>query len=497
MKKEISYKIPEQVLFAVNSLEKEGFEAWLVGGCVRDILLPNKDPEDWDITTNAEPEKITKVFEKLGKKVVYENNFGTVAIVFEELSKNNPVYAIEITPYRTESNYSDNRRPDEVRFAKTLEEDLKRRDFTINALAYNPNRNELVDHYGGIEDIKGKIIRAVGNPEERIAEDALRMMRAVRLMSQLSFTCNEKTIEAIKKSAKKIEKVSVERIRDEFFKLINAKSAKEGLIALHDFGLLQYIVPEIEEGIDIKQNKAHIYDVWTHSINALEHASNKEYKLSVKLAALFHDVAKPRTKRKNKLKGVTFYGHEVVGTRMLKEIMKRLRFPRNLSDEVEALVANHMFFMDTEIITLAAVRRLINRVGKELVWDLIDLRTCDRIGMGRPKEKPYRLRKFTSMIEEAMRDPVSVKMLNIDGNEIMKLLDEKPGPKIGLILDSLMEEVLDDPKLNTKKYLKGRAKESAKLDIAELQILAEKGKEKQEEEERGVLSKIRKKYNVK
>jgi len=489
---DIKSKIPPEVTRVTKILEKADFEAYLVGGCVRDLLL-GKKPKDWDITTNADPEQILGLFEHS----FYENEFGTVGIVSGE-EQDQTLKIIEITPYRLESNYSDNRHPDSVSFSDKLEDDLKRRDFTINALAFSISKNELVDLYKGQKDLKDKTILTVGRPEDRFNEDALRLLRAVRFATELNFEITSEIEEVIKKQARNLSKISTERIRDEFVKILMSDSPMNGLILSQKLGLLHHIIPELEKGLGEGQKGSHIYTIWEHNLRALQHSADKNWPLNIRLSALLHDIAKPHTKRWNKEKGeFTFYGHDVVGEKVSREILERLRFPSQTIDVVTRLVRNHLFFSDIDQITLSAVRRIIKNVGPENVWDLMKLRACDRIGMGRPKENPYRLRKYKAMIEEAMKDPVSVKMLKIDGNRIMKVTYETPGPKIGFVLNALMEEVLDNPKLNTAKYLEEQTKKLIKLPIEELKKISEKGKEDIKEKENKEIEAIRSKHWVK
>ena len=488
----LSSKVPKEVTRVTQTLEKADLEAYLVGGCVRDLLL-NKKPKDWDITTNAKPEEILELFEH----TFYENSFGTVGVVSDETS-DETLKTIEITPYRLESKYSDSRHPDEVVFSDKLEDDLKRRDFTINALAYNVSGETLIDLYKGQKDLKDKTIRTVGKPEDRFSEDALRLLRAIRFSTELGFRISIETEKAIEKQAKNLKNISQERIRDEFSKILMSDMPMDSVILTQKLGLLRYIIPELEKGMGEKQKGAHIYTVWEHNLRALQHSADKEFPLHLRLASLLHDIAKPHTKRWNKdKKEWTFYGHDVVGEKVSREILERLRFPSQTVDIVTKLVRNHLFFSDIDKITLSAVRRIIRNVGPDNVWDLMKLRTCDRIGMGRPKEKPYRLRKYMAMIEEAMKDPVSVKMLKIDGKRLMNVSGETPGPKIGFVLNALMEEVLDDPKLNTAKYLESKALKLMKLPENELKKLGERGKEKKEGKEAKEIKAIRDKHWVK
>ena len=485
------FKIPEEVSHVTKALKDGGFEAYLIGGCVRDLFIGRK-PKDWDITTNATPEEIIPLF----SKTFYENDFGTVGVVNEKASQET-LKIIEITPYRVESSYSDHRRPDSVKFSKNILDDLKRRDFTINAIAYDVEEGEIVDPFAGVADLSKGIIKTVGEAKERFFEDGLRILRAVRFHVELGFPLDQETEKSIFENNHILKEVSKERIRDEFVKIIMSPSPMDGLLLLKKLGLLTYIIPELEESIGVEQNKAHSYDVWTHLLKTAQHSADKQYPLHVRLSALLHDVAKPRARRwDNKSKIWTFYGHEVVGSRVTKKIMEDLRFSRETIDKVVNLVRWHMFFSDTEKITHSAVRRLVANVGKENIWDLINMRGCDRIGTGRPKENPYRLRKYKSMIEEVMRDPISVKMLKIDGQKIMEILKIPPGPKIGQMLNALLEEVLEDPTLNTEEYLNKKILELSKMSDKELRMMGDKGKVKKEEDDQMEIKKIRGKHYV-
>ncbi len=489
------FNIPKEVSRVTETLQNKGFKAYLVGGCVRDLII-GKNPKDWDITTDAKPEEIQGLFEK----TFYENDFGTVGVVNENVT-DETLTIIEVTPFRTEGKYTDGRRPDTVHFSTKLEDDLKRRDFTMNAIAYDTSKKYLIDFYNGQKDIKDKTIKTVGDAEGRFSEDYLRMLRAIRLATELGFTIDASTKQAIQKNSGLLSEVSKERIRDEFIKIVMSDNPKTGVELASSLGILKYIIPEIEKGIDVEQAGDHIYTVWEHNLRALKHSANREWTLHVRLSALLHDVSKPETRRpainNTGKKKWTFYGHDVVGGRVAKKIMERLKFSKKEIDTVSKLVRYHLFFSDIDKITLSAVRRLVKNVGPENVWDLMKVRACDRIGMGRPKETPYRLRKYEAMIEEAMRAPVSVGMLKIKGEKIMEITKEKPGPKIGLILHALLEEVLDDPELNTEEYLEKKAMKLIKLPEKKLIKLGEKGREKKKEEEEKEVGEIRKRHWVK
>ncbi len=483
--------IPLEVLFVTETLTKAGFDAFLVGGCVRDLLL-NKMPKDWDVTTNAIPDDIVSLF----PDTYVNNDYGTVGVVQDNASDVR-LKVIEVTPYRSESGYSDSRRPDQVTFGVSLEEDLKRRDFTVNAIAFDPHRETVVDLFDGMSDIKKKRLKTVGNPDERFGEDALRMMRAVRLAAELNFAIESETMTSIQKNAQLLEKISIERISDEFKKLILSDTPMQGISIIERLGMLPYILPELTDAIGCEQGGIHAYDVYEHLLRTLQAAADKGYSAEMRYAALLHDIGKPPTRREGgKNKAYSFYGHEVVGAKMTAKILSRLKMPREFIDTVVNLVRWHMFFSDPDQITLSAVRRTITRVGEDHIENLLNLRVCDRIGTGRPKEQPFRFRKYKAMVDEALRDPISVKLLKINGNRIMEISGEKPGKKLGYILHALLEEALEEPNKNTSEYLEKRTKELLELDEDTLIDLARAGKDAQAKEEAAALIAIKKAHRV-
>lgn len=471
--------LPTYITSMLTRLEKAGFEAYLVGGSVRDWLR-GVEPKDWDITTNAHPEDILKTLEDSR----YENKFGTVIVPVRN-EKEEVETVVEVTTYRSEQAYSDHRRPDEVIFENDVEKDLARRDFTINALALSKN-GEIVDLFGGQKDIEKRIIRTVGEPADRFKEDALRMMRAVRLYCQLGFSIEGKTQRGIAKLAGTIVYVAHERIKDELTKILASDRPADGIRKMQEVGLLKYILPELEEGIGMKQNHHHVHTVFDHNLLSLEHCPNKEWQ--VRFASLLHDIGKARTKKMTP-EGATFYNHEIVGARMVSKILRRLNFSTADSERIVNLVRNHMFYYNVDEVTAAAVRRLIRKVGEENLSDLIDLRIADRLGSGVAKALPYKLRHLQYMMEKVRHDPVSVKMLKINGEDLMKALKTEPGPKIGAILDVLLSEVIEDPALNTKDYLEKRSKELNKLELSELREKAKEVIEEKREEEDQAMKK--------
>lgn len=516
-------KIPEEILGIGQKLDKAGYGAYLVGGCVRDILfgelglsrvegpkdlsraapkdlsraapkdLSRAAPRDWDIATNARPEEIQKLF----PDSVYENKFGTVGVKTDSVDER--LRVIEITTFRLEGKYSDKRHPDEIKFAKTLKEDLSRRDFTVNAIALDlikSEAKEIIDPFHGQEDLQAKIIRAVGKPEQRFTEDALRLMRAVRFAVQLDFSIEKDTGAAIRKHAALLEVIAKERIRDELIKIIMTPRAAEGIQLLEDLGLLQYIMPELREGISVSQNKHHIYTVWEHNLRALQYATENNFSLELRLASLLHDVGKPQTKA-GEGPDATFYNHDIVGAKMVTKILDRLVFPKAITEKVIHLVRYHLFYYNVGEVSEAGVRRFLARVGPENVPDLLKIREADRIGSGVPKAVPYKLRHLQFMIDKVKTDPISPKMLKVNGEDVLKILGIEPGPKIGQILSILLEEVIDEPKKNTKKYLESRIQELGKLVEKELVELSKKAKNRKEEFEGEIEEKIKKKHYVK
>ena len=458
--------IPEEIQKIAEVLQNNGFKAYFVGGCVRDILLSlnevkglGREPKDWDIATSARPEEIQKLF----PDNVYENKFGTVGV--KTGSDIPALKIIEITTFRLEGKYTDKRHPDEVKFAKTIEEDLSRRDFTINAIAFNLGKSDfsrksdfqIIDPYNGKRDLENKLIKTVGSPIERFNVDALRLMRAVRLSAELSFKIEEETAVAIKKQAGLLEMVAKERVRDELEKMIMSFGAGSvnGIRQLEELGLLKYIMSELNEGIGVGQNKHHIYTVFEHNVRALDYAAKQGYSFEVRMASLLHDVGKPRVKSGDGPDS-TFYAHEIVGGKMALKILDNLRFSKETVAKISHLVRYHLFYYNVGEVTEAGVRRFLSRVGPENVDDLIKVREADRIGSGVPKAVPYKLRHLLFMIEKVKRDPISPKMLKVNGEDVMTVAKIPAGPKVGRILMILLDEVLEDPAKNIKENLELR-----------------------------------------
>lgn len=445
-------KLPAQVFEIFNKFSSAGYEIYLVGAGVRNLFL-DRPIENCDFTTDAVPEKIQEII----PESFYDNCFGTVATI---IKTKNGEEKYEITTYRSEKGYTDKRRPDQVSWGKTLEEDLKRRDFTMNAMVVGPVKTqnsqpttqnidfELIDLFNGQEDLDNKIIRAVGNAEERFSEDALRMMRAVRFASQLGFVIETLTFEAIKKNAKLLVFISKERVKEELFKILGSDFPSEGIIMLLTAGLLENIIPELIAGYGLSQAKHHIYDVWNHSLVSLKKCPSKEP--LVRLACLIHDIGKPIVVR-GEGESQTFYNHEMAGSSIAKVLAKRLKFSKKEEERLVNLVRWHMFTVDDRQ-TDSAIRRFIRNVGKENLDDILAVRIGDRLGGG-AKKTSWRLEKFKERLVEVQYQPFSVADLKINGNDVMDVLKLKSGPEVGQILKELFAEVEEQKLENEREIL--------------------------------------------
>jgi len=484
-------KIPKEIKNIVEKLKESGFEIYIVGGCIRD-LLRKKKPKDWDIATNAKPKEISDIF----KKHYINNEFGTVTVLTN--SRDESLKEVEITPYRTEEQYSDKRHPDKIHWAETVEEDLSRRDFTVNAMAAEILKGEvekIIDPFNGQADLEKKIIKAVRDPKERFSEDALRMMRAVRFATVMDFEIEDKTSKAIKDNSSLLKEISNERVRDELIKIIMSEKAAKGIDLLRELDLLQYILPELLEGYKISQNKHHIYDVYEHSLRSLKYAAEQGYNKYVRIAALLHDIGKPRSKE-GEGEDATFYNHEMIGAEMTHKILTRLRFSKKDLKKIRKLVRYHLFYYHPDEVGESSVRKLVRQVGSENIEELIQLRKCDRVGSGCPKAEPYKLRYLKYVIEKVSQDPVSVKMLKLSGEDIMKTLGINPSPMVGQVLDILLGLVLDDPKRNKKDFLENEVKKIANLSESDLREKAKEARKKREEIEIKRDEMTKKKYWV-
>jgi poly(A) polymerase/tRNA nucleotidyltransferase (CCA-adding enzyme) len=444
-------QVPEGVSKILKKVSNKDHEIYIVGGAVRDVLM-GKSVYDWDFTTDATPEQIQSIF----SDSFYDNKYGTVGIP-NGVEGERPY---EITTFRTEHGYSDARRPDKVKWGKTIFDDLKRRDFTINAMALTHKNFEIIDPYDGQKDLKKKLIRAVGDPNDRFSEDALRMMRAVRIASELGFTVEENTFEAIKSNVALINKIAKERIKDELFKILASPHPYEGILIFKNVGLMMEILPEMEKTFGVEQKspgRHHIYDVGTHSLYSLKHVAERNPSPVVRLATLIHDIGKPQTFKKLDSGTITFYNHEIVSAQIAKRIADRLRFANSEKEKLWKLVRCHQFSVD-ERQTDSALRRFIKKVGLENIQDMLDLRVGDRLGGG-ARETSWRLEEFKKRIIEVQKEPFSVRDLKVDGNDVMKVLNLTPSPKVGEVLQKLFEEVVEKKIDNEKDILLQKLKE--------------------------------------
>ncbi len=468
--------IGEVTLGLMGRFEERGYEIYLVGGGVRRVLSGQR-PINPDLTTNATPQQTQEVLKEFD--TYYENDFGMVG-----LKHNDDIY--EITTFRSEKGYSDFRRPDKVIWGKSLEEDIKRRDFTMNTMVMGrrDGKYKLIDTQGGLDDFERGIIRTVGNPKERFGEDALRMMRAVRFATTLSFQIEKETLEGIVSQAPVMGKISRERVRDELFKIIKSDYPADGIRLLINTGLMEHIIPELLEGKGVEQTGHHTLDVLDHMIESLRNCPASDP--IVRLATLIHDIGKPRSKRwkcrschamlktsdlktDNNLvcrvcgaiqttrQSSTFYGHEVIGAKMAEKIADDLRLTNNDKKRVVTLVRCHMFNYQKEM-TDAAIRRFIRRVGKENINDVLLLRIGDRKGGG-SKTTNWRLMELQRRIGEQLFEPLQIRDMAVNGEDVMRVLGIKPGPSVGEILKKLFDEVLEDTRKNQRELLLERIKE--------------------------------------
>ncbi len=527
MKKTLS--IPLQVLFILKTLRDSNFDTYLVGGAVRDILAENK-LTDFDFCTNARPEQIQALFTESH----YENDFGTVLVPenhlveqmgLEKIRNSNSETCLparqvlnsrgaklikpqhikkiheslktpkieeninvvfyqkyEVTTYRSKELYSNFRKPDSLEWGESIEEDLARRDFTINAMAlsvsddflsklsWDKNTNpdltidisegnyELIDPYDGQADLEKGVIKAVGEAETRMREDALRMLRAIRFSVQLNMQIDELTFQAIEKEHKLLQHISTERIRDEFMKIIASDFPAEGVEILDEAGLLQYIIPELLAAKGVEQGGHHTTDVWTHLIDSLRYCPSPDP--VVRIATLLHDIDKPKS-YKLQNGNITFYNHEVTGARTARNIARRLKLYKEDIERVFILVRYHMFYYKPEN-TDASIRRFMRKVGLEHLDDILDLREADRLGSGARKTS-WRLEEMKERMLEQLNQPMDVTDLAINGHDLMQKLGLKPGPQLGEILNSLLELVLEKPELNSREKLLEKARGIASI----------------------------------
>lgn len=468
----VEIEIPKYVQKVARILVKEGYDCYLVGGAVRDVVL-GKKPHDYDLATNALPDEMLNMFPK---SVSTGAKFGTIMVLVQD--KYGETYEVEVTTFRSESDYVDGRWPSTVKFVQDVDKDLGRRDFTFNAMAIDLSTVDLdgdgelrtvdiYDPFGGIEDIEKGIVRAVGTPIERFKEDGLRAFKACRMAAQLGFDIEPDTFNAIKQSVSVASLVSMERIRDEFMKmLLNSPNPSIGIDLMRKTGLLALFMPELLEGVGVEQKLYHADDVYTHNLRTCDVAPD-----SIKLVALLHDIAKPRTDMGNG----HFYGHDNLGADMAVDIMKRMKFPQAEINRTRILILNHMFYyphiedgmseeekekIEMHEWTDSAVRRFIQRVGDENIDDLFRLRMADAQSNPASSFKPEEITLLQNRISEVRRQDMALKItdLRITGDDLIKL-GIKKGPEVGLILRELLDIVIDDPMFNTKEKLIGKAKE--------------------------------------
>jgi putative nucleotidyltransferase with HDIG domain len=428
----VELRVPSDVVDVIERLHEAGFEAYVVGGCVRDALL-HLEPKDWDVATNALPAEIQKRF----RRSLYTNRFGTVIV-------QTPEREVEVTTYRIDSEYSDHRHPDAVAFTHSLYEDLARRDFTINAMAWD---GHLRDPHGGARDLRDRLIRAVGDANERFREDALRMLRAVRFATTLGFRIEETTAAAIRSNAELMRAVSAERIQQEFRRILAVPKPSGAFRLMSELGLATVIFPELDQSRDVPQEKAAAQDVYGHLLATLDATPQDDVVL--RLAGLLHDIGKPDT-----FQDGHFYQHEYVGEAKAKRILRRWKFPKDEIEAVAHLVRNHMFWYQDEW-TDSAVRRFIRKVGLENIPTLYALRRADNIGSGARQPRMVKLEELWQRIQAEINkeSAFSLRDLKIDGNDVMAALGVPPGPVVGRTLDWLFERVLDEPSLNQREAL--------------------------------------------
>lgn len=442
----IRIQIPEKAKFIIARLAAAGFEAYAVGGCVRDSIL-GRIPQDWDITTSARPEQVKALFPRT---VDTGLQHGTVTVLLEK-------EGFEVTTYRIDGRYEDSRHPTEVIFTPNLEEDLRRRDLTINAMAYNDDRG-LVDIYGGMQDIADKVVRCVGNPLDRFGEDALRILRAIRFSAQLGYGIEENTRDAIRQLAPLLKNISAERIQTELVKLLTSPHPDYLREAYH-YGVTKVFLPEFDLVMETEQNHPHhCYSVGEHTLHAL---TEVEPDRLLRLALLFHDIGKPATMTKDGQGTTHFYGHAQVGAEMTREILKRLKFDNETVRAVCKLVLYHDYGNDIDP-NIRLLRRTVNKIGEDAFPELFQVKRADILSQSdyRRLEKLEKLDKWQQLYEELRNKNqcVSLKTLAVTGSDLIGI-GMKPGRELGEVLQKLLELVLEEPERNTKEFLLDRAKE--------------------------------------
>jgi tRNA nucleotidyltransferase (CCA-adding enzyme) len=452
----IAQAIPPTVQELCTRISDAGFGVWCVGGAVRDVILAqlrgtDKNPSgDWDLASSATPDQIMRLFRRVVPSGI---KHGTVTVLIGD-------HAFEVTTLRGERGYEDGRHPSQVVFLENIVDDLARRDFTINAIAYDPTNHDVIDPYGGINDIHAECIRAVGDPAVRFAEDGLRVLRAARFSATLEMKIAPETLAAIRPSLASYSKVSAERIRDEWVKALKARQPSRAFRIMQEQGLLQITAPELELTYGCVQNRYHRYDVWEHTLQALDGLPASS--VALRLAALLHDVGKPTTRAIHPQNGdYTFHRHEFVGSSIARDMLRRMRFPNEIREQVTALVEHHVVAYDSNW-TDAAVRRWLNRVGSHRVADILSLARADVAakGIDLPHQVQY-LDELQTRIDTALmsHEALSLKDLRISGSILINALGLTAGPLVGNLLRALLDEVLEAPELNEPERLLDRARE--------------------------------------
>ncbi len=440
-------ELPKDVQDILNNFTQAGYQIYIVGGATRDLIM-QRNIHDWDFTTDATPEKILKLY----PHGFNDNKFGTVGIEIDG-------EIFEITTMRKEGIYADSRHPIEVSWTNKIEEDLARRDFTINAIAIychpvpDNDKIKIIDPFNGQGDIKNKLVRCVGDPNKRFQEDALRLMRAIRIANQLDFAIDPETLQAITANASLIKNIANERIRDELLKILSTENPLEGIELLKKTGILEIILPELTRCFNlIQEGPKHdrVYDIGQHCLLSLKFCPSKDP--ITRLAALLHDIGKPDTVNTQEDGNVTFYNHDFIGGKIALAVARRFNLSKKQTDKLYTLIRYHMFTLD-EHQTDSAIRRFIKNIGQENIDDMMAVRIGDRLGGGTQKAVSWRMEKFRERITQVLHKPFSISDLKINGKDIMQILDIKPGPKIGQILQKLFEEVQEDAPKNTREYL--------------------------------------------
>jgi tRNA nucleotidyltransferase (CCA-adding enzyme) len=442
-----SFTFPPTVLALCERLRQGGKKGWIVGGSVRDMLR-GVPVSDYDIATDARPEEVKKLFPKVIPTGI---DHGTVTV----LMNGTP---IEVTTLRGEGTYSDGRRPDAITFLDDIKDDLARRDFTVNAIAFDPVDGTLIDPWGGQKDLEAGVLRAVGDAETRFREDGLRVLRAARFVATLDVSLEASTERAIGQTLDTFRKVSPERVREEWLKTMKAKRPSRAFDVMRTSGILSITCPEMMESVGCEQNRYHAYDVWGHAMSCLDACQGDAF---LRVSALLHDVGKPRTRaHSDKTSDWTFYEHERVGADMAEGILQRLKFSNQERERIVHLVRHHLICYEPTW-SDAAVRRWLRRVGVDRVDDLYELARADAKGKG--KDEGEQLAQVESLRERATAvlaagDAITVRALAITGGDLIKELSLSPGRRIGVLLDALLEQVTDDPSINTRDELLARAR---------------------------------------